>query len=148
MAELVARPRGGRPRRWLWVGGIAAACALHGGCGGDDFTEGGTTTGTTTSAATNTCNDNPWICPAGQTCWPVGPDQGFDCFNEGPGALGEGCQLYPSSPTCRAGLLCGAGDVCAPYCDTQDPAHACPSPLVCLPLQITQAGEVHVCHAG
>lgn len=145
MAELVQRWRGARLRRWVFASIAVSLCAFPGGCGGDDFSEGGSTTTTSTAKP---CNEEPWVCPAGQTCWPVGPDQGFDCFNEGPGAIGEDCQLYASSPTCKAGLLCGAGDKCTPYCDTKDASHACPSPLVCLPLTITGAGEVYACHEG
>jgi len=81
------------------------------------------------------CNENPWECPSGQTCWPQS-QTAFACMNAGPGALGGTCQDTAGTPTCGAGLFClqsagATGGTCVAYCSTTDTAHACTGGAVC-----------------
>ena len=117
------------------------ACSLAVACGGDDFETKGED-----PAPPSPCNGEPWNCPAGQTCWPTGQGQTYECRNAGPATLGQTCQLYPDAPTCAAGLFCGINDVCTPFCSTSDPNRACPMGLVCLPLTVTGVdGQILTC---
>src|SRR5215207_3866951 len=61
------------------------------------------------------CNEDPWQCPAGQTCWGTDVNgSAFACLNSGSGKAGDPCQNIVSSPTCGDGLACfalqGGGD--------------------------------------
>jgi len=86
------------------------------------------------SKSSTPCNQNPWECPSGQTCWPVSASS-FECLNSGSGGVGDSCVLSVGTPTCSDGLTClatsAAGGACAPYCDTTDTAHACASTQEC-----------------
>jgi hypothetical protein len=80
------------------------------------------------------CNENPWTCPGGQTCWPA--TQGtFACLNSGAGKAGDACQDTVGSATCGAGLAClqvgASGGLCSPYCDNTDTSHACAAGETC-----------------
>jgi hypothetical protein len=105
------------------------------------------------SASQPPCNEDPWECPAGQTCWSTDPT-GFACLNSGPGAAGSACNNTVGAPTCGDGLVClqftpPALGACLPYCDPTDPAHACPSGETC---QIIAMGQgpmlIHACTGG
>lgn len=93
------------------------------------------------------CNVDPWSCPAGQTCWINAAADRFECFNGGVGQVGEACHNYAGEPTCGEYLAClqleGAAEgKCTPYCDVQNPAHACPSGNSCQAFVFpTPAGE-------
>jgi hypothetical protein len=81
------------------------------------------------------CNENPWECPAGQTCWPTNATT-FACLNAGPGALGAACANTAGTPTCGAGLACfqaiGASTgTCVAYCSTTSTSHPCTGADVC-----------------
>jgi hypothetical protein len=96
------------------------------------------------SPSTTPCNQNPFECPSGQTCWPQS-QTAFACMNAGPGALGSMCQDVPSSPSCGAGLVClqtnpaGQGS-CLAYCSTTDTSHACTGGATCEVAELGGAG--------
>ena len=78
------------------------------------------------------CNQDPWQCSSGQTCWPQS-ETAFACLNAGPGTLGGACQDTVGTPTCGAGLFClmGVGTTmgtCVAYCDS---THACTGGAAC-----------------
>jgi hypothetical protein len=105
------------------------------------------------SPKTQPCNENPWECPKGQTCWPMA-DSTFECLNSGVGTLGSACQDSVGVPTCSDGFACfatsSAGGACTPYCDSTDPSHACPTGLTCQTAELltSSATEFHVCAGG
>lgn len=80
-------------------------------------------------AAPTPCNQNPWECTAGQTCWPQDLAGNFQCLNSGGAKKGETCTNTVGSPSCADGLAClqlgGAAGFCAPFCDPKNAAHAC-----------------------
>jgi hypothetical protein len=84
------------------------------------------------SSPTVPCNEDPWECPAGRTCWPTSSTE-FDCLISGPGKPGDPCQNTTNLPSCGDGMAClspgASGDVCAPYCDA---SHACPAGMTCM----------------
>jgi hypothetical protein len=88
------------------------------------------------SNAPSTCDANPYLCPAGQTCW-VNAKVQFKCFISGGGKEGDTCKNVPEQPSCLDGLTClqltPAGGVCTSYCDG---AHPCPNGAACKPYQI------------
>jgi hypothetical protein len=96
------------------------------------------------------CNENPWECPAGQTCWPK-DESSFACLNSGPGAAGDACQDTVGAPTCGDGLACleigAGGGVCSVYCDNTNPSHACSAGETCgtATLLGADAPEFQVC---
>jgi hypothetical protein len=102
------------------------------------------------SSAPPPCNENPWECPTGQTCWPA-TQSTFACLNSGAGNAGDACQDTVGSATCGAGLAClqigMSGGVCSAYCDNTDPTHACPVGETCQTVQLLggSASEFHAC---
>jgi hypothetical protein len=106
-----------------------------------------------TPAAPPPCNEDPWECPTGQTCWPK--DQtSFECVNVGAGAAGDACVDSPGAATCGAGLACfqtsttGQGS-CTLYCDNTDANHPCPAGQTCETALLlgTSGAEFQVCVA-
>jgi hypothetical protein len=97
------------------------------------------------------CNEDPWECPSGQTCWPQSATA-FACLNAGPGALGSTCADTAGTPTCGAGLFClqsagATAGTCVAYCSTTDTQHACTGGAVCslAALNNTNGTEFSVC---
>lgn len=81
------------------------------------------------------CNQDPWQCSSGQTCWPQS-SSAFACMNAGPGSVGSTCQDTVGSPSCGAGLFCLQGattttGTCVAFCSTTDPKHACTGNAQC-----------------
>jgi len=118
-------------------------------CSSDDDTSAGGSGGSTVVP----CNEDPWTCPAGQTCWVNEEQTGFECLNSGQGAVGEACVNYLGHPTCADGLACyqltgDDGGTCSPYCDLGDPEHGCSAGAECNTLAFTLSGgqaTAHVC---
>ena len=115
--------------KWLVASGVAIA-SIAAACG-DDFESGGGGAATTVP-----CNEDPWTCPAGQTCWSNEAGDGFACLNSGPELDGEACQNYLGTPTCTDAHGCVQLDqsqpgICAPYCSATDPSHTCSDSRVC-----------------
>jgi hypothetical protein len=104
------------------------------------------------AAASTPCNENPWECPATQTCWPESLSA-FACLNAGPGTLGAPCANTAGTPTCGPGLACFQGlsgtttGTCVAYCSTTDPSHACPGEDLCETAVLGGAGgaEFDIC---
>ena len=96
------------------------------------------------------CNEDPRICPAGQTCWVQAEGEGWECLNSGRGVVGEECFHYFGTPTCQDDLGCYQpfavpfGE-CMPYCDPTDPSHGCPGGEMCLTMVIPDAGAIQIC---
>jgi len=96
------------------------------------------------SGSSQPCNENPWECSSGQTCWPESASA-FACLNAGPGALGATCANVAGSPSCGAGLACfqatsaGTG-TCVADCSTTDPTHACTGGTICETAMLGGAG--------
>jgi hypothetical protein len=95
------------------------------------------------------CNENPWLCGAGQTCWPSDQVGGFKCLNSGAAKKGEACQNTIGAPSCGDGLAClqlvGVPNAyCGSFCDPTNAAHACGASETCLPLKLGSSIE-HVC---
>ncbi len=96
------------------------------------------------------CNENPWECPTGQTCWPK-DESSFACFNSGPGEAGDACKNTVGYPTCGDGLACletdAGGGICASYCDSANPSHACSAGQTCQTAILVGAGaaQFQVC---
>jgi len=119
---------------------MAVSSAVLGACSSDET---GGQGGSGGNAAQ--CNEDPWSCPAGQTCW-FGNTEGsqFSCLNSGQGKAGDPCQNVVNSPSCGDALMCfqapgSAMGVCTPFCDPSNPAHACPNQAKCQTAQ-TQGG--------
>jgi hypothetical protein len=99
------------------------------------------------------CNENPWECTAGQTCWPTSA-AAFACLNSGPGVAGGACKDSVGIATCGDGLACletsASNGTCTPYCDNANASHACPSGLTCQLVQVLASGEAQfqVCVGG
>ena len=139
-----------RPRLALFVAPAAAiallvACSSSSGSGspGAGQDGGGGEAGVP-------CNQNPFECPAGQTCWPASGG-GFACLMSNASAKkGDVCQNYAGSATCGDGLMCyepnTSSGVCAPYCDNAM-GHPCAAGELCALLHLPNAGDVHACVA-
>ena len=97
------------------------------------------------------CNDDPFTCTAGQTCWTKDQTPTFACLNSGPGKRGEECQPLIGAPTCGDGLVCfqtqtgGKPGICSAYCDTTNTAHACGAAEVCTKATLGGAKFFYVC---
>ncbi len=102
------------------------------------------------SPGTQPCNDNPWECASGQTCWSTAQST-FACLNSGPGAAGDVCVNSVGTPTCGDGLTClqtstTSSGTCVQYCDPTNPSHACPTGLTCQTADLISGGALfHVC---
>lgn len=105
------------------------------------------------SLGSKPCNEDPWQCSAGQTCWPTVAGT-FACLNSGAGAFASPCQDTLGVPTCGDGLACvqssASNGVCTKYCDNTDVSHACPSGLACETAELLTAGgaQTHLCFGG
>ena len=99
------------------------------------------------------CNENPWECGAGQTCW-LKDATSFACLNSGAGKKGDECVNIQGSPTCADGLLCLQTQLnqpghCLPYCDNTNTAHACATGEVCQEAIVQGTSlHFHVCTGG
>jgi len=106
------------------------------------------------SATALSCNEDPWQCTAGQTCWPqpCNCPQGwqFACVPSAKGIpLGEGCMLQIGTATCGDLQTCvffqDAGDgVCRGYCDPTDPQRGCGPGQACVQLTVGDASPPRV----
>ena len=130
-------------RRWGWLLGLALiAAGMGAACSSAKSTPAG--------ALTAACNEDPFKCAAGQTCWaaecvcPMG--QACDlsncvprlaCLPSAPGKkLQDPCQNTVSTPTCSDGQKCvefaaGKGG-CLAYCDA---VHPCQDGETCVALK-------------
>jgi hypothetical protein len=84
------------------------------------------------------CNDNPWMCTAGTTCWPSDALSHVACLPSKAGAKkGDACIDSFGAATCGDAMAClqpltTKPGTCVPYCSTSDPAHGCAAGESCL----------------
>jgi hypothetical protein len=100
------------------------------------------------------CNENPWQCAAGQTCWPQActcpsgmacdttsctPQLGCIASVSGKRA-GEDCTLQIGQSTCGDLQTCVAfedgGGACRAFCDPSNPDRGCSADFVCATLTV------------
>ncbi len=119
----------------LAVGALATACSSS-----------------STPAAPPPCNENPFECPAGQTCEATSLSNTFACLNSGPGQAGASCTSIVDMPSCGDGLVCfqssaGTAGTCVEYCEPTDPSHACSGGATCTPVAFNGSTTVsfYVC---
>ena len=135
VARAAEERRGVRGRGGLCFLG-AALVVLVLACG-EEFENGGEGG----AGPTGPCNEHPWTCPAGQTCWINDAATAYECLNSGTGQAGEQCWNYQGNPTCTDGLGCwqasaSSPGVCVHYCSNSDPAHACPEGRLCPQVEV------------
>ena len=105
------------------------------------------------SGAATPCNEDPWQCPAGQTCWPNSAGSGFECLNSAAGvSAGASCNDTEGVPTCGDGQLCYQSmpptlGVCVEYCSLSVAGHGCAAGSTCgnLVLEGNQSLATQVC---
>jgi hypothetical protein len=118
----------------LWLASLAIACSSS-----------------SASSGPKPCNEDPFECPSGQTCWPESATA-FACLNSGPGNPGDACEDAAGTPTCNDGLAClalgMASGTCAPYCDSSDVTHGCPAGQSCQTAQVIGGLSFQVCVGG
>jgi hypothetical protein len=115
------------------------------GCSSDSSDGEGTTT------PPKPCNEDPWSCPDGQTCWATSMTGDYKCTNSDTAKQkGDACKNLIGAPTCGDDLSCYAvgspSGVCAPFCDNTNPDKKCASGEVCDSLYLAKDGPlIHVC---
>jgi hypothetical protein len=115
--------------------GLLAASFAAPACSSDEDDGGGTEAG---------CNEDPWSCPVGQTCW-LDASVSAKCLNSGPGQEGDSCVAVAGSPACGDALFCfqlpnTTEGTCVPFCDNGDVSHGCTAPAQCGTAQIQGNG--------
>jgi hypothetical protein len=120
---------------------FTAFLALALACGSND-----------TPQASPPCNQNPWLCPAGQTCWAADGVPNFVCLASGASKLGEACEPRAGTATCGDGLLClqlvgNASGQCRAFCDPMGSGHGCAAGEACRAAALNSNLNVlfHVC---
>ncbi|MGZ5971274.1 MAG: hypothetical protein ACXWP4_26570 [Polyangiales bacterium] len=104
---------------------------------------------------TTPCNEDPWQCPTGQTCWPTDLSGTFACLNSAAGKVkGDACGNTVGAPTCGDGLACfqGVGDAsghCVAYCDNTKAGHGCAAGETCQTALLSGTSSAfHICVGG
>jgi hypothetical protein len=93
------------------------------------------------------CDQNPWSCGAGKTCWVTDQTGSYSCIAAGTKQTGETCTPLLGTTECGEGLLClqtstSIPGSCVSFCDSQ---HPCASGE-CMQARINNVGPiVHVC---
>jgi hypothetical protein len=90
------------------------------------------------------CNEDPFECGTGQTCWVTDTELDFACLNSGSGQEGSSCAPTVDEPTCGDGLVCfaqqgGTTGTCLAFCDNTSTAHACSGGAMCTPVSFNGA---------
>jgi hypothetical protein len=105
--------------------------------------------------AATPCNEDPWQCPSGQTCWPKDNAGAFACLNSAAGKVkGDTCSNLIGSPTCGDGLACfqGLGEStghCVAYCDNAKAGHGCAAGETCQTALLSgTTSAFHICVGG
>jgi len=113
---------------------------------------GATSSAACSSSSSNAaCNQNPFSCPAGQTCWVRSGPGDYQCLSSGSGQSGDLCQPTEGTATCKDGLACiepvdspGQPATCTPFCDS---AHPCPSGQSCTQATFDGTNYSGVCYS-
>jgi hypothetical protein len=114
----------------------ACACAALAAC-----------SSSSSSSTPPPCNDDPFECSSGKTCWaPHDPSQ-FDCVTSGAGKLGDSCLSVVGPPDCGDGLMClqlttQSSGTCTPFCDG---SHPCPNGELCAQVNFGGTVTTHAC---
>ena len=122
----------------FFVGSFLAACSSTSGTSG-------------VFAAAKPCNEDPFQCPAGQTCWIKDQTGAFGCLNSQPSAKkGDACVNIQGSPSCGDAMLCfqqlgEATGHCVDYCDNTVAGKGCAANELCREAQFQTGAKVHVC---
>jgi hypothetical protein len=101
-----------------------------------------------TAPATSACNEAPFDCPSGQTCWPNAAATAFECLNSAAGvSAGAACVDTEGAPSCGDGQLCyqdpsATSGECVDYCEPSVAAHGCSNGSTCRELELEFAGNV------
>jgi hypothetical protein len=126
---------------------LAVATAL-GACSSDDDGGDDEADGNTTTNGPKPCNEDPWQCADGQTCWINQNLSAFQCLPSAAGQIGDECQFIGGQVSCADDLVCimaanSMFGVCTPYCD---PEHACPAMSQCNTYQMQNSGlQIKAC---
>lgn len=106
----------------------------------------------TSEAPKPPCNEDPWQCAAGQTCWPKDETVAFACLNSAAGkAKGDSCSNLIGTPTCGDGMACfqAIGDStgkCVTYCDTAKAGRGCAAGETCTTAMLSgSSSKFHIC---
>jgi hypothetical protein len=97
------------------------------------------------------CNEDPFQCPAGQTCWIKDQTGVFACLNSQSSAKkGDACVNIQGSPSCGDGMLCfqqlnEATGHCVDYCDNTVAGKGCAAGELCREAGFQSNLKVHVC---
>jgi len=94
------------------------------------------------------CNEDPWGCDLGQTCW-IDDSSTFQCVNVGSAGLGDTCQPFSGSSPCGQDMICVGvtGDtsgVCRKFCDPSDSCKTCDAGETCISATYPSAGNAQV----
>lgn len=125
-------------------GGGAGGTSGAGGTAGDAGAAGAAGSG----GAVAPCNEHPWDCPAGTTCWASNATgKAFDCRTSMSAiATGSCCKNVIGVPTCGDGDACigqtTTTSTCKRYCKVGDAAHGCPMGQTCTERTLVQGGSV------
>ncbi len=122
------------PHRVFFACFLAWSAIAVGACG-DSF-ESESSADTCPADPNVPCNEDPWNCDDGQTCWFDESGLAMTCLNAGPAVEGLPCSPAVGSPACGEGLLCVAlnGEdmgVCRRFCDVTPTCKACPNDYPC-----------------
>jgi hypothetical protein len=98
------------------------------------------------------CNQDPFACPAGQTCWPVDASGNFACIASRAGAkLGDSCVNTADSATCGDAMIClsltnPAQGTCVADCDNNQSGRSCSANEICAAVSFAAGGpQIHAC---
>jgi hypothetical protein len=127
-----------RTRSFL-LGSILLGVFALAACSSDDTSASSSGNTTSTGSGASACNDDPFACPSGQTCWIDQSGKAYACLASGAGKAGDACKNYGGQATCGDGLTCFAVpgyDACTPFCDPSGTAHPCADGAPCVQLQL------------
>jgi hypothetical protein len=105
------------------------------------------------SSTPTPCNQDPYTCAAGKTCWTADQSGTFSCLTSGAGKKGDKCLNTPGAPTCGDRLAClqltTAGGTCVSYCDPSRQGEGCDSGETCMLAGLQGTNQTfHVCVGG
>jgi hypothetical protein len=126
----------------LAVGALVAACSSSSSSGGN------------ADSGPPPCNQKPFECAAGSTCWIKDQMPTYACLTSGAGKKGDACMSLVDSATCGDGLGCfqqaqNTPGVCLAFCDPNDPSHGCGAGENCIAVgfngNASLSAAIHIC---
>jgi hypothetical protein len=105
------------------------------------------------SSSSSACNEDPFACAAGTTCWAADTAGNFSCLKSGAAKKGDSCLNTVANPTCGDRLAClqlnTAGGTCLAYCDPSRPGEGCSQGEQCELAALQGTSKTfHVCVGG